>query len=290
MTVNLLNRLVVAAGISAVALFGLSVPTNAQPQQDQTRQEDQKETKQQQAKKRAELAQAKRQQQAQKKQEQAQAKQQRQAQNQQQQWQRQRLALQDQQALIRQQQQRLAQYREHLDQQQRLAQPQSAQLRQQNRMVQYSVQQQYLARLRQQQLRLQSQDRYNYGRDPYFYTPPSYRYSRGGRYYETNQYGVDLLRKAVNYGYEEGYRAGMADRRDRWAFDYQDSYAYQDGNYGYGGFYVERDDYNYYFREGFRRGYEDGYNSRYQYGRYSNGRGTMLGAVLSVILNFESIR
>ena len=139
-------------------------------------------------------------------------------------------------------------------------------------------------------MRIQSQGRYNYGRDPYFYTPPSYRYSRGGRYYETNQYGVDLLRQAVNYGYEEGCRAGMADRQDRWASNYQGSYAYQDANYGYSGFYVDRDDYNNYFREGFRRGYEDGYNGRYRYGRYSNGRGTILGAVLATILNFELIR
>ena len=287
MTVTFLKRMVVAVGISAVALCGLSVPANAQPQQDQNRQQDQKETKQQKAMKRAEQQQAKQQQQAQKKQEQEQAEQQRQAQNQRR---LRRLAPQDQQELIRLQQQRLAQYREHLDHQQRLAQQQSAQLQRQNRLAQYSVQQQYLARLRQQQLRIQSQDRYNYGRDPYFYTPPSYRYSRGGRYYETNQYGVDLLRQAVNYGYEEGYRAGVADRRDRWESNYQDSYAYQDGNYGYGGFYVERDDYNHYFREGFRRGYEDGYSGRHQYGRYANGRGTLLGAILATILNFESIR
>ena len=80
-----------------------------------------------------------------------------------------------------------------------------------------------------------------------------------------------MLRQAVNYGYEEGFAAGQADRQDRWAFNYQDSYAYQDGNYGYGGFYVERDDYNYYFREGFRRGYEDGYYGRYRYGVYATG-------------------
>ena len=271
MSVNVLNRMVVAAGISAVALFGLSVPTSAQPQQDQKRQQDQKETKQQKAKTPAKQGQDKQQQQAQQRQ-------------------RQRLAPQDQQALIGQQQQRLAQYNQHLDQQQRLAQQQSAQLQQQNRRAQYRLQQQYVARLRQQQVRVQSQGRYNYGRDPYFYTPPSYRYSRGGRYYETNQYGVDLLRQAVNYGYDQGRRAGLADRQDRWQSNYEGSYAYQDANYGYTGFYVDRDDYNTYFREGFRRGYEDGYNGRYRYGRYVNGRGTILGAVLATILNFESIR
>jgi hypothetical protein len=58
----------------------------------------------------------------------------------------------------------------------------------------------------------------------------------------------------------------------------------------YSGYYVDRDDYNYYFREGFSRGYEDGYDSRYQYGRYSNGTSSILGAVLSSILNLQSLR
>ena len=83
--------------------------------------------------------------------------------------------------------------------------------------------------------------------------------------------GADLLRRAVNYGYAEGFRSGAAGRLDRWQFSYQDGYAYQDANFGYNGYYVKRDDYNFYVREGFRRGYEDGFNSRYQYGRYTNG-------------------
>jgi hypothetical protein len=53
---------------------------------------------------------------------------------------------------------------------------------------------------------------------------------------------------------------------------------------------VDQDDYNYYFREGFRRGYEDGYDSRYQYGRYSNGRYSVLDSLLSGILGFQSLR
>ena len=250
MRVNFLNRVVVSAGIAAVALFGLSVSTYAQ--RGQTRQERQK------------------QQQAQKKQDQAQARQR-------------------QQALVDQQQQRLTQYRDHLDQQQRMAQSQSAQLQQQNRRAQYAVQQQYEARLRQQQLTVQRQAPGRYGRDPHFSTPASYRYSHGGRSYETNQYGVNLLRQAVNYGYDQGYRAGQADRQDRSRSDYEGSFAYLDANYGYAGFYVDRDDYNNYFREGFRRGYEDGYGSRHQYGTYANGRGTILGSILGSILNFQVI-
>jgi flagellar biosynthesis/type III secretory pathway protein FliH len=99
-----------------------------------------------------------------------------------------------------------------------------------------------------------------------------------------------LLRQAVNYGYQEGFRAGQADRQDRWRSNYQGSYAYQDANYGYNGYYVERDDYNYYFRQGFRRGYEDGYNSRYRYGRYYNGSYSILDAILAQVLGFQSLR
>jgi hypothetical protein len=181
------------------------------------------------------------------------------------------------------------QYREHLGQQQRVWQQQASQLQQQKRMAQYRFQQQYLQRLRQQELNLRNANSYNYARDPYFYTPPSWRYSRGGTYYETNEYGANLLRQAVNYGYEEGFRAGQADREDHWGYNFEDSYAYRDANYGYSGYYVDRDDYNHYFREGFRRGYEDGYYGRYQYGRRSNGKYVILGAVLGAILVLEAL-
>src|SRR4029078_7433695 len=172
--------------------------------------------------------------------------------------------------------------------QQRFSQQRSAQLQQQRRNAQYRYQQQYLQRL--QQIRLQNARAYSVNRNSYFYAAPNYRYSRGGTFYETNQYGANPRRQAVNYGYEQGYRSGQADRQDRWASSYQDSYAYQDASYGYGGYYVDQDDYNYYFREGFRRGYEDGYASHYQYGRYSSGRYNILGAILSQILNLEPLR
>jgi hypothetical protein len=130
----------------------------------------------------------------------------------------------------------------------------------------------------------------DYDGDPFFFAVSIYRYNRGGRYYETNQYGADLLRQAVNTGYEEGFRAGEADRQDHWRFSYEDSYAYQDANFGYNGYYVDRDDYNFYFREGFRRGYEDGFNSRYQYGRYADGSYSMNDGVLTVVLGFQPVR
>jgi hypothetical protein len=206
----------------------------------------------------------------------------------QQQRQQQRLSQQRQQELIRQQQQRVVQYRQYLAQQERLARERAALLERQKRVAQYRFQQEYLERVRQQQIYLRDH-RFDYDHDPYFYTPPIYRYDRGGSYYEINEYGAKTLQQAVNYGYEEGFRAGKADRDDHWGYNYEDSYAYRDANYGYSGYYVSRDDYNYYFREGFRRGYEDGYNSRYRYGRFVDGSPSILETILSQILNFQSI-
>ena len=262
MAAGVVNRTLVAIGVTAVVLCGVNVPTGAWSQQGQQQQANQKEKEQQKAKK----TQDQDKQRAQKKKEQ------------------------EQQRLIGRQEQRLAQYRDHLEQQQRVAREHSAHLQQQNRRAQYGYQQQYVEGLRQQQWRIQIHGSYDYGRDPYFYTAPSYRYFRGGRYHETNQYGVNLLRQSVNAGYQQGRLAGLADRQDRWPFGYRDSYAYQDANYGYGGFYVDRDDYNNYFREGFRRGYEDGYYERHQYGTHADGSTSILGAELGVILNIEPIR
>jgi len=157
-------------------------------------------------------------------------------------------------------------------------------------MAQYRFQQQYYDRLRQQRLSASNWQSYNYNNDPYFYSAPIYQYSYGGRYYDTSQYGADLLEQSVNNGYQEGYLAGQADRQDGWRFDYRDSWAYRDANYGYTGMYVEQSQYNYYFQQGFRRGYEDGYYSRSRYGRGYNGSYQMVANLLSQILNLRSIR
>lgn len=193
----------------------------------------------------------------------------------------------EQQQRIREQQQREAQYRRDLDQRVRLMQQQNAQL-QQKRAAQYRAQQEYALRLQEQQRRLQAAR--DYSRDPYVTTPMSYRYNVGGTSRLTNQYGADVLKQAVNYGYQEGVQTGQADRQDNYPANYQNSYAYRDANYGYDGNYVSQSDYNYYFRQGFRRGYTDGYNSRSQYGTYSNGTGSILSSLLSSILGLQSIR
>jgi hypothetical protein len=287
----MLNRIFVAAAvISAVSFVGTSVPANAQQQQDQKPPPPQKPRPQKPAPQPQPQPAQPQKPQPQRPPEPAQPQRQPQRGQAQPRQMQQRLPQQQQQQLIGQQQQRLVQYGAQLDQQQRLLSQQATQLQQQHRAAQSSFQLQYVAGLRDQQLSLQNARNYNYGGDPYFYTPPSYRYNRGGRFYETNDYGANVLRQAVNNGYAQGFGAGRADRLDRWPFNYQNSYPYQDANYGYRGFYVERDDYNYYFREGFRRGYEDGYYGRSQYGVYATGKYAVLGAVLSAILNLQSLR
>jgi len=140
--------------------------------------------------------------------------------------------------------------------------------------------QSYWERLQRDRIRLASFVYLDFG-------SPSYNYYRNNQYYYVNNYGADLLRRAVNSGYDEGFRAGRADSQDGWQFDCESSDAFSDASYGYDGYYVDMAEYQYYFREGFRRGYEDGYYSRYQYGAYSNGSYTILGNVLNLILDLR---
>lgn len=193
-----------------------------------------------------------------------------------------------QQELIREQQQRVIVYRQHLDQQRVLAQQYANQLQTDRRLAAYRYQQAYLARLQQQQNALRNN--YDYNQDPYFYMAPAYSYNRDGSVHQTNQYGADQLRGAVNSGYSEGFRAGQADQQDRYSAGYQNSYAYQDANFGYSGYAGDQDTYNYYFRQGFSKGYDDGYNSRSQYGTAANGKYSILGNVLGAILKLQNLR
>lgn len=151
-------------------------------------------------------------------------------------------------------------------------------MQQQNRRSYLRYQESYWDRIRRDQLRLQ-QARY------YDNLTYNYRYNRGGSYYYTSSYGAQMLRDAVNNGYDQGFQAGLADHQDGWGYDYNASYGYQDAAYGYDSYYVGLEDYQYYFREGFQRGYEDGYYSRHRYGSYSNGKYSVLGAVVGTILD-----
>lgn len=193
----------------------------------------------------------------------------------------------------RERQQRISQQRQSVDQYRREAfasqgaeRQRYAGLQQQNRSQQYQYQKHYWQRQHEMQGRWSSQ-RFNYDTNPYFYTRASYRYQRAGRYYQVNQYAAEVLQQAIQYGYEEGTRAGEADRYDGWRGGYRDNYAYLDANFGYDGYYVNQRDYNHYFREGFRRGYEDGFRRQYRYGYYEDGEYSIQSSVLQLILGLE---
>jgi hypothetical protein len=194
---------------------------------------------------------------------------------------------QEQQQRVNDQRQRDTAYKAALANQVRSTQQASTALQQQKRSAQYTVNQQYEANLRLQQQRLNTPR--NVQRDPYYSAPMTFRYTVGSTDRETNRYGADVMRQAVNNGYQQGFKAGRADRRDRWASNYQQSYGYQDANFGYSGNYLPQSDYNYYFREGFRRGYEDGFARHSQYGTVVNGSPSILGTILAGILGLHNI-
>jgi len=206
-----------------------------------------------------------------------------------------RVSQQEQQARIQKQEQQLAVYRKNIALREELAERDAQILRQQKRIQHLRFQEQYEERLRAQRAQL-SQARYDYQNDPYYYTAPNYRYLRNGRYYQTNQYGMKKLEQALKASYNEGFRAGRADREDRWQYDYRSAFAYKDANYGYDGRYIAQDEYNHYFREGFQRGYDDGYYGRQKYGRKKddgnviegvNDEWLIAGGVIAAILGYQ---
>ena len=189
--------------------------------------------------------------------------------------------------LITRQQAQVIQYRQTLDAQRTSSQRIAAALAQQNRIQQSQYVQQYNDRLWQQQQQYRASS-FDYNNDPYFYSAPIYSYNVMGQNYQTNQYGANLLRQAINNGYSEGLRAGRADEMDNWSRpDYRNSYAYQQPYYGYNGYYLDSNQYAYYFRQGFQRGYEDGYYGRSRYRSSSNGT-AILTSLIGSILNLRS--
>lgn len=202
-----------------------------------------------------------------------------------------RVSQQEQQARIKRQEQQLALYRQNIALREELAERDAQVLRQQKRIQHLRFQEQYEDRLRAQRAQM-NQARYDYYNDPFYYTAPNYRYRRGDRYYQTNQYGMKKLEQALQAGYNEGFKAGRADREDRWRYDYRSAFAYRDANYGYDGRYIGQDEYNHYFREGFQRGYDDGYYGRQKYGRKNDDGGIndewlIAGAVVAAIIGYQ---
>lgn len=113
-----------------------------------------------------------------------------------------------------------------------------------------------------------------------------YRIYNNSGYYHTDNRVLELLRQAVNRGYQQGYRAGQMDRGYRRSYNYRNQSMYRNGTFGYQR-YVDSSQYRYYFQEGFQRGYEDGYYSRHRYGYNSNGGLNILSSILQGILNLQ---
>jgi hypothetical protein len=129
--------------------------------------------------------------------------------------------------------------------------------------------------------------RYNTGRTVVVGNTPyrsgMYRIYTNGQYYNVDQRGYSTLRDAVNRGYQQGYQAGIRDRRYG-NYNYYGNSVYMSGTYGYSSA-VARNQYQYYFQQGFQRGYEDGFYSRTRYGTRVGSSYNILGSVLNTILN-----
>ena len=117
------------------------------------------------------------------------------------------------------------------------------------------------------------------------------RYNQDGRYDDQRE----MLRQAVNRGYQQGFRQGQLDRRYGRRMNYYNSGMYQNGTYGYRNDYGNRNGYGYAgdmrsryqraFQRGFERGYEDGYNSQNRYGYRTNNGLQVIGSILNSIVN-----
>lgn len=133
-----------------------------------------------------------------------------------------------------------------------------------------------------QQRKAQKQQR-KYERQQQRYYQQRYRVYNNGGYYQTDERGAQMLRQAVNYGYQQGFNAGKYDAQRGYQYGYNAQDMYRSGAYGYQG-NVDRSQYRYYFQQGFQRGYQDGYNRQNRYG--NNGR-NILGSILNSILNIQ---
>lgn len=137
--------------------------------------------------------------------------------------------------------------------------------------------------MQKQQKRIEkSQRKYERQQQQRYYQQQRYRVYTNGRYYNTDERGAQMLRQAVNSGYQQGFRAGQYDASRRNGYGYNSQSMYQSGTYGWS--YVDRSQYRYYFQQGFQKGYQDGYYRRSQYG--NNGT-NILSSILSTILNIQ---
>jgi hypothetical protein len=81
-------------------------------------------------------------------------------------------------------------------------------------------------------------------------------------------YGREVERRAYDYGFRDGVRAGERDGRSGRSFSYNRHDDWRDADQGYERRYGDRDWYRRTYRNGFEAGYTDAYNRYGNYGRY----------------------
>ena len=85
-------------------------------------------------------------------------------------------------------------------------------------------------------------------------------WSNGGGYAR----GRTVYDLPSDYGFRDGYEAGVNDARDRHRFDPLGESRYKSGDHGYERTYGSRDEYRARYRTSFREGYEQGFYGRYR--------------------------
>jgi hypothetical protein len=81
-------------------------------------------------------------------------------------------------------------------------------------------------------------------------------------------YSREIERRAYDFGYRDGLRAGERDGRGGRSFSFSRHDDWRDADQGYNRGYGDRDWYRRTYRSGFESGYTDAYNRSGSYGRY----------------------
>jgi hypothetical protein len=137
-----------------------------------------------------------------------------------------------------------------------------------------------LERERQEQMRV----KYERNRKPWEKNV-RYKVFQNGKMFITDSRGLEMLKQAVIRGYEEGFKSGLSDRKNRKKGGFNNSMMYRNASFGYQNS-VELKQYQFFFQKGFSEGYEDGFNTRRFRGWYQND-GKLSERELQAILKYE---
>ena len=112
-----------------------------------------------------------------------------------------------------------------------------------------------------------------------------YKVYQNNKMFITDARGLEMLKQAVINGYEQGFKAGLTDRKNRRNLSFMNSSIYKKGNFGFQKS-VDLKQYQFFFQKGFAEGYQDGFNTRKFRGWYQND-GNLSERELRAILKYE---